>query len=595
MPLQPGTRVGPYEIVAPLGAGGMGEVYRARDARLNRDVAIKTLPPLFANDPERLARFEREARTLAALSHPNIAQIFGVEELNGSRALVMELVAGESLDARIARGPVSLDEALAIARQIADGLEAAHDKGIVHRDLKPANVMVTADGDVKVLDFGLARAADPPAESNPTLSPTITSPATQIGVILGTAAYMSPEQAKGRVADKRSDVWALGCVLYEMLTGRRAFEGEDLSDTLAAVLRADPDWTLLPASTPPHVMSAIQRCLVKDRKARIPDASVVRFLIDDASASRASAVTTSAIAPAPRSRARRILPLAAAAIVGAALVAAIGWPLLRREDPPRPIARFRIDAPGMTRVDQGKSIAISPDGRYIVFEAMTAAGAVLMLRSLDGVEQTVLQGTATGQAPFFSPDSKWLGFVTTTGEFRKMPAAGGAVSAIGRMSGTIPRGATWSEDGTIVFGSAVSSEGLLRMPASGGRPESLTKPDVTKGESAHRYPRFLPGGKALIYTAVRPGDGTGSAAMRLTALDLLTGRSKPLVVGSHAAYIDTGHLIYAYDGTLRAVPFDADRLEVTGEPFTVVEGLSASLSGAMNYDVSSRGAVIYGP
>jgi hypothetical protein len=376
--------------------------------------------------------------------------------------------------------------------------------------------MVTADGDVKVLDFGLARAADPPAESNPTLSPTITSPATQIGMILGTAAYMSPEQAKGRIADKRSDVWALGCVLYEMLTGRRAVEGEDLSDTLAAVLRADPDWTRLPASTPPHVISAIQRCLVKDRKARIPDASVVRFLIDDASASRSGVAAASAIASARRSPLRRIVPLAAAALAGAVLAAAIGWPLRKKEEPPRPIVRFRIDTPGLTRGEFDKTIAISPDGRYIAYEAVTGAGAVLMLRSLDGVEQTELPGTATGQAPFFSADSKWLGFVTNTGEFRKMPAAGGAVSTIGRMSGTIPRGVTWGEDGSVVFGSAVASEGLLRMPASGGRPESLTKPDVTKGEAAHRFPRFLPGGKALIYTAQRPGDGTGSEAQPTT-------------------------------------------------------------------------------
>ena len=604
MSLLPGARVGPYEIVAPLGAGGMGEVYRARDARLNRDVAIKTLPPLFANDPERLARFEREAKTLAALSHPNIAQIYGVEQIGEATgnnqpgrvsALVMELVAGEPLDARIARGPVPLDEALAITRQIADALEAAHDKGIVHRDLKPANVMVTADGDVKVLDFGLARAADPPAQSDPMLSPTITSPATQVGVILGTAAYMSPEQAKGRVADRRSDVWALGCVLFEMLSGRRAFQGEDLSDTLAAVLRAEPDWTLLPASTPPHVTSTIQRCLTKDRKARIPDASVVRFLIDDTAASRHGTFTPTGIAAAPPSRTRRIIPLAIAALAGASLAAAIAWPLLRKEDAPRPSARFRIETPGISRVDQDKAIAISPDGRYIVYEAVTGAGTVLMMRFLDGVEQTALPGTETGQAPFFSPDSKWLGFVTNTGEFRKMPAAGGAVSSIGRMSGSVPRGVTWGEDGTIVFGSAVSSDGLMRMPASGGRPESLTRPDVMNGDSSHRYPRFLPGGKALIYTAVRPGDGTGSASHRLIALDLKTNRSTPLVNGSHAAYIDTGHLIYGYDGTLRAVPFDAERLEVTGEPFTVFERLSVSIAGAANYDVSSRGTLIYMP
>src|SRR2546428_1315315 len=333
MALAAGTRVGPYDILSALGAGGMGEVYRARDTKLNRDIAIKVLPELVARDPERLARLEREAQLLAALNHPNIAQIHGLEESNGIRALVMELVEGPTLAERIADGAIPLDEALPIARQIADALEAAHEKGIIHRDLKPANIKVREDGTVKVLDFGLAKLTDAAGGSSVgpgglSQSPTITTPAmmTGVGVILGTAAYMAPEQAKGRAADTRSDVWAFGCVLYEMLTGNRAFEGEDVSDTLAAVLRGEPDWTALPPDVPPTIRMLIQRCLAKDRARRIADISIAQFLLDAPTALTASAPMA---ADAPQSLWRRLALFSAPALVASVITAAALWPPIR--------------------------------------------------------------------------------------------------------------------------------------------------------------------------------------------------------------------------------------------------------------------------
>src|SRR5262245_52994474 len=414
-------RLGPYEITAQIGVGGMGEVYRARDTKLQRDVAIKVLPESLAHDTERLARFEREARTLAALNHPNIGQIHGLEESDGIKAIVMELVEGPTLADRIAEGPIPLDEALPIAKQIAEALEAAHEQGIIHRDLKPANVKVRPDGVVKVLDFGLAKALEPASagSTDATTSPTITSPAlmTRVGVILGTAAYMSPEQAKGRAADKRSDVWAFGCVLFEMMTGRRAFEGEDISDTLAAILRGEPDWTALPANVSPALIPLLRGCLDKDRRRRVADLSTARFIIDRAG----EAVT--GVAVSPISRIRRAALIATGVCIGA-LAAGFGvWNLKPPAEVTAPPTRTLISVapadqlrslPVDQTIGEGRpsrtTLSLSPDGRSLVFSAVRGGQQELYLRKLDQLEATPIAGTEGSSIPFFSPDGQWVGF-----------------------------------------------------------------------------------------------------------------------------------------------------------------------------------------
>ncbi len=601
MSLAPGTRIGPYEILAPIGAGGMGEVYRAKDTRLDRDVAIKILPEAFAADPERLARFEREAKTLAALNHPNIAQIYGLEalpEATGNTqpgrvsALVMELVEGENLAERIARGgALPLTDALAIATQIAAALEAAHEKGIVHRDLKPANIMLASDGEVKVLDFGLAKAGDASASSSADFmnSPTITSPATQVGTILGTAAYMSPEQAKGRAADRRSDVWSLGCVLYEMLAGRRAFEGEDLSDTLAAVLRGDPDWTALPAGLPDYVRDVVRQCLTKDQKARIPDPAVVRYLL------RPSAIA--ATPGVPRTATRRVSHLAAAALGGAVIVAAAAWPVVMKTDEPRKPSRFRIEAPSMApggSLDLDGIVAISPDGRTIAFVELTGSATRLAVRHIDQLETRVLADTSGARTPFFSPDGKWIGFFTGIGGLRKVSVDGGAVSTIAALA-VLPRGASWGDDDAIVFCTSVSQDGLKRVSASGGEIETIARPDVAKGEYVFGYPWSLPGGRRVLFQ-VRTGITGGAAESgEIAVVDLETGAIKRLMPGGQPSYLDTGHLAHAAGGSLRIVPFDLERLEVTGDALPLSERVEGNRNGAAGFSIAKNGTLLYVP
>ena len=597
MALSAGTRIGPYEILASIGAGGMGEVYRARDTRLDRDVAIKILPEAFAQDPERLARFEREAKTLAALNHPHIAQIYGLEEATGNiqpgriSALVMELVQGEDLSRRIARGAVPLTEAIAITRQIASALEAAHEKGIVHRDLKPANVMLTGDGEAKVLDFGLARPNDLSASGGDlSNSPTITSPATQLGTILGTAAYMSPEQAKGRVADKRSDVWALGCVLFEMLSGTRAFAGEDLSDTLAAVLRGDPDWDALPKSTPPHVVSVIKQCVTRDRKERIPDASVVRYLLEHGG----EGTPIAAIASAGR---RRVAPIVVAALAGAVIVAAAGWPFLAREEATRAPSRFRIDLPMLAvsgSTDLDRLTAISPDGRTIAFIELTGSSSTLAVRHLDQLTTRTLPGTTGARAPVFSPDGKWIAFFTGIGGLRKIPVEGGSITTVAPMS-VIPRGLSWGDDDTIVFATSVAQEGLRRVKASGGEIQTLLKADTAKGEYSVSYPFLLPGSRALLFQIRTSLTGAATASSQLAVLDLQSGAVKKMVQGSNPAYLDSGHIAYVVEGALRIAPFDLNRLEITGEPLTFSEQIPLGRTGVPSFAIARNGTLAYVP
>ena len=431
MALAPGTRLGVYEIVAQIGEGGMGLVYRARDTKLNRDVALKVLPDLFAGDADRLARFTREAQTLASLNHPNIAHIHGLEESGGVRALVMELVEGDDLSQRIARGAIPVDEALPIAKQIAEALEAAHQQGIIHRDLKPANIKLRPDGTVKVLDFGLAKALapeqDPASGAHRSQSPTITSPAmlTGLGIVLGTAAYMAPEQAKGREADKRSDIWAFGCVLYEMLTGRRPFDGEDMTDVLGAVVRLEPRWEALPSDVPAPVRTLLRQCLVKDRRRRVGDIAAALFVLDH----QASIVSTVPVAP----RSNRIAWLVAAlSIIATVATAVVALRMSRSATLAPELVQFTIAPPEKTAfggpvagwTGRAAQLAISPDGRNIVFVAGAQSAFQIWLRPVASAEARPIQGTEGGTFPFWSPNSQFVAFFAG-GKLKRVAIAGG--------------------------------------------------------------------------------------------------------------------------------------------------------------------------
>jgi eukaryotic-like serine/threonine-protein kinase len=451
MPLSAGTRVGPYEILSALGAGGVGEVYRARDRKLDRDVAIKVLADAVATDPERLARFEREAKTLAALNHPNIAHIHGFDDSTGVPALVMELVEGPTLADRIARRPILIDEALPIAKQIAEALEGAHEQGIIHRDLKPANIKVREDGTVKVLDFGLAKAMDPLGSSSAAAalanSPTMTSPAVTVaGVLLGTAAYMSPEQARGKPVDQRADIWAFGAVLFEMLTGRRAFDGDDLSTTIASVMLKEPDWSALPASTPVGVRQLLTRCLKKDVKTRLQAIGDARVQIEELLSGAPDVVSTAAggaeSQPIVGTR-QRIVALATAALLVALISVAATRALMRTPSAKRQLMRFAIAPPAaqplaISRAD--RDLALSPDGTHLVY---VSAGGRLMLRAIDQLDIVPLSGPTAARGPFFSPDGRWIGYFTggASGELKKVPVAGGPPLTLCRYQG-LPQGAS---------------------------------------------------------------------------------------------------------------------------------------------------------
>ena len=596
MPLSAGTRLGPYEIVAPLGAGGMGEVYRARDMKLDRDVAIKVLPELFVSDPERVARFQREAKTLASLNHPHIAQIYGLEGRDRQDAtafIVMELVDGADLAQRIARGPIPPDEALPIAKQIAEALEAAHEAGIIHRDLKPANIKLRPDGTVKVLDFGLAKAMEPAgtASASATMSPTITTPAmTGIGMILGTAAYMSPEQAKGRPADKRSDIWAFGCVLYEMLTGRRAFEGEDVSDTLAAVLRGEPDWTALPANVSRMTRILLMRCLEKDRKKRIGDISTALFLIGEpAVAGLDTSVELQSGAPGWR----RAIPFVATAVVTAALAAGVVRGLMPSPNA-LPVSRFTVPLPeDQVFTNDGRHVlAISPDGTQMVY----VANGQLHLRSMSALEATAIPGTKSRQGvlnPAFSPDGRSVAFwEADDGTIKRIAVNGGA--AVTLCTAERPMGIAWDASG-ILFG---QSRGIMRVAAAGGEPETLVR--VAEGEVAHG-PQMLPDGRRVLFT-VATGASTDRWDKAKVVLQSLDSGDRKTVIdgGSDGRFLPTGHIVYALGGTLLAVPFDSRRLEVTGGPVPILEGIRRGNTpelnpGVAHFSVSNTGALVYIP
>jgi serine/threonine-protein kinase len=599
--LASGTRVGVYEVVAPIGAGGMGEVFRARDTKLGRDVALKVLPHTLASDPERVARMHREAQVLAALNHPNIAAIYGFEDRGEIHALVLEFVDGETLADRIARGPIPLGDALPIAKQIAEALEAAHEQGIIHRDLKPANIKVRRDGTVKVLDFGLAKLAEssPNTPSGPnalSMSPTITSPAlaTGLGVLLGTAAYMSPEQAKGRPADKRSDIWGFGCVLYEMLTGKRCFDAEDVADTLAFVLTKQPDWHALPPTTPPVIGTLLRRCLEKDRRKRIGGIDAAIFAIDEVETASATGVRASSVTVVARpvSLWRRLAIYSVPALIAGAAIAGEALWFATRPTPSR-VVQLTIATTAATAVTidgADRDLTITPDGSSVVYAGNH--GTELFARSLDALEPVSLYAGAP-RAPFVSPDGQWVGFVNSAVTLNKVPINGGPPVTLTTLDGA-SRGAVWLPDNTIVFATS-SGTGLQQVAATGGPATVLTHPDRTRGEAGHVWPEALPGGRALLFT-IAPTTGRVDAA-QIAVLDLQT-HIQTVVVrgGSHAHYVASGHLVYAAGGTLRAIAFDPTTLTTRGTPVPVVAEVvttGGAPAGGVDAVVADDGTLAY--
>ena len=603
MVLLVGARVGAYEVLAPIGQGGMGEVYRARDLKLKREVALKILPDVWSRDEDRLARFQREAELLATVSHPNIAAVYGLEQSGDTTAIVLELVEGDTLEERLRRSRLPLDETLAIARQIIEALEAAHDRGIVHRDLKPANIKITPADKVKVLDFGLAKMTEVDrAPSSLTMSPTLSIQATQAGVVLGTAAYMSPEQARGKPVDRRTDIWAFGCILFEMLAGKQTFDpGETVSDAVAAILRGEPEWESLPADTPQTIRSLLRRCLQKDPQKRLPHIAVARLEIDEMQSAPAPEAPPGSQATrlerAAPSRRRLAVTGAVGVAIGIVLTAGGAW-LWSRLTPtakPQPM-RFAIVPPiaqaiGPSTTD--RQLAISPDGTHLAYITGIGGSAQLVVRAIDRLEAAPLRGAAAPRFPFFSPDGKWVGYFQAASELKKISIDGGPAVTVCAITGA-PRGATWGQDDTIVFATNETSTGLLSVPASGGEPKVLTKPDLTHGELDHYFPSMLPGGRALLFTIVgNTGQGDNH---QVAVLDLQSGQQKILVRGgSDAQYAESGHLVYASAGTLRGVRFDPVRLQVLGDPTPILDQLAVTNAFAAEFALSRTGTLVYVP
>jgi Tol biopolymer transport system component len=579
MLLKAGDRIGGYEVVSLLGAGGMGEVYRARDARLGRDVAIKVLSPSIAADTDGLMRFEREARLLASLNHPNIAAIYGVEDGAGHPALILELVEGETLADRIARGPIPIAEALTYARQIADALDTAHEAGIVHRDLKPANIKITEGGTIKVLDFGLAKAiaaaATPLTAVDPSRSPTVTVHGTKHGVILGTVAYMSPEQARGKPIDKRTDIWAFGCVLFEMLTGRMTFSGETTSDVIAAIIERAPDWSKLPASTPAHIRRVIERCLEKDPKRRARDIADVRAELEGPHHGMAAP-------PRPQPR---LAWLATGAVIVASIAAFAVGRTLWRPLPAPPGTEFTVVPPDGSTL--ANAAVPSPDGRQLAFIVRDGTGAgSIWVRPIADLKAVPLPGTegVAGQL-IWSPDSRSIGFFAA-GRLKTIPANGGPVVIVCPMTSHL--GATWGPDDVILL-SPVNRTSIHRVPATGGTPEPVTTLDTTR-ENSHRWPHFLPDGRNFVYT-VR----TDSAANNAIYLSSLDGGAptRLFAAQSNAIYVDPGYLLHVRDGTLLAQPFNPRSLKLTGSPRPVAAAVWQEMpSAAAGFNASTDGSVL---
>ncbi|MEO5989966.1 MAG: protein kinase [Candidatus Eisenbacteria bacterium] len=587
MTLAPGVRLGPYEIVGHLGAGGMGEVYRARDTRLGRDVAVKVLPEGFERDPERVTRFEREAKLLASMNHPNIAMLYGVEQHGDMLCLALELIEGESLAERLKRGPLALDEAFDVAAQVATALEAGHEAGVVHRDLKPGNVMLRPDGVAKVLDVGLARgqgSAGGP-HSDMTQSPTMTSPATMPGVILGTAAYMSPEQAKGRRADRRADLWAWGCLLYELITGDRAFPGEDVSETMAAILKSEPDWTALPAGVSPRLRELLERCLRKDPRERLRDAGDARLLLAEARAH------VEAIVPVTRTRGARTWLWAVALAIVAASLGLIA--LLRPSDPSFGPAALTLLAPDGVRLGGDcYDIAVSPDGHSVVFVAKDTTGnESLWLRPLRRDDARPLPGTRAGSQPFWSPDSRRIGFFAE-GKLKTLLLATGSVEVL--CDAPQPRGGAWGR-GSIVL-QPRSMGPLMRIPERGGVLIATTVLDTLGKDRGHRFPCFLPDGQHFIYSILggrRMQGDTDSFILAVGSLDGARGRDVTGAAGG-AVFAAPGYLLFVSGDALRAQRFDPRSYKLSGPALAIpgLKALSPDAAGAPAVTASATGVVV---
>ena len=587
MPLSPGTRLGPYEIVAALGAGGMGEVFRARDARLGREVAIKALPAAFAHDPERLARFEREARMLASLNHPNVAGIHGIEEVGGSRYLVLEFVDGQTLEQHLAGGAMPIEEVIDVARQVAAGVEAAHEAGVIHRDLKPGNVMLTAGGGIKVLDFGLAKSGsrrDSDSAPNLSASPTVMYGGTEAGVILGTAAYMSPEQARGKAVDRRTDIWSFGCLVYECLTGRRAYDGETVSDMVARILEREPDWSVLPPSTPPRLVSLLRRCLIKDARQRQRDIGDVRLELE-AIAAGDRGVT----APAASAALRKGVPAWTLAAGGLALVAlgATAALLVPRASTVEPATLTLLAPPGVSFGRATTDVALSPDGRQVVFVASdTMAGRRLWVRSVERENARPLEKTENADYPFWSPDSRRVGFF-----------AGGKLMTINVASGTIrtladaplARGGAWGR-GTILY-QPRSLGPLWSIPEEGGEPSVATAVDSVAGDAGHRFPQFLPDQRHFIATIL----GRGANRIAVGAIGNRSLKSLFETSGSTGATFAAPHwLLAARDGALKAQRLDLRSLRMAGAAVEVpgIRAISPDANGSQIVSASTSGMLL---
>jgi serine/threonine-protein kinase len=597
-----GVRLGPYEILSPLGAGGMGEVYRARDTKLGRSVAVKVLPEAFAADPERIIRFEREAKVLASLNHPHIAALYGMEQDGGRHFLVMELVEGETLAERLQRGAIPVEEALKIAHEITDALDAAHEKGIVHRDLKPANIKVTPDNKVKVLDFGLAKAmtdeisvgAGLHTGLKATHSPTLSMMATQAGVILGTAAYMSPEQAKGLPADHRSDVFSFGCVLYEMLTGHQPFQGETTPDVMASVLVREPDLSALPPNLNPRLFDLLKRCLEKHPKRRWQAVGDLRAEIETiTSAPRAIPAAHVVVVAPPRPFWKRAVPVVAGAIVASIITGAVIWTLRPSASPPV-VSRFPVTlAVGQQLAGNSRNtVAISRDATQIAY----VAASQLYVRPMSELEAKPITGTDQGNVanPVFSPDGRSIAFYTPIGQaIKRIATIGGAAVTIAPLDGA-PLGMSWSTDGILFVASTV--KGVFRVAANGGKPELIAA--VKDGEVAYG-PQMLPGGQHVLFTVAEGATWSQWDKARIVVESLTSHERKTVFEGgSDARYLPTGHIVYAVGGVLFAIRFDVRRLEVSGGSTPVVEGVRRSAGGdtaVTFFSVSDNGSLIYAP
>jgi serine/threonine protein kinase len=577
-----GKTLGHYQITNELGRGGMGEVFQAKDQVLGRDVAIKVLPEEFAKDADRVARFQREAKVLASLNHPNIAAIYGLEESGGTNFLVLELVEGKTLADRIKSGPIPVEEALKLALQIAEALEAAHEKGVIHRDLKPANIKVTSDGKAKVLDFGLAKAfAEEQSGLNLSNSPTLSNAATQQGIILGTAAYMSPEQAKGKAVDKRADIWAFGVVLFEMLTGRQQFTGESTSEILASVLKSEPEWNRLPQNLHPRIRLLLERCLEKEPRNRYSGMSDARVDLQKALADPSGLMAQPGTTVGPRGKLSIILPWAAATLVLGSMVAGVaGWYLRKPE--PHQVILFEYDLAEGQQFSAfnmpGSPLAVSPNGKQFAYS--TRKG--LYLRSMDELTAKLISGTEEStQQPFFSPDGKWIGYFSD-GErkLKKISVTGGTPVVICEIQQLL--GASWCEDNTIVYGQYGGD--IMQVPANGGTPKSIVK--RKSAASVLVNPQILPGAKGVLYQTT---PGLNIAKSKVIVQSLKSVETKELFAGMEPRYLPTGYIAYSLlNGSLFVVPFDADRLEIKSEPVSVLEGV-------IHPAISESGTVVYIP